>query len=220
MNAFRAAAMLADGDVIPPESDVALVLRHAEREDIPLDSFGENVKLTKWGVKSAERLGELLSGRPPGRMASSPILRCVDTAQAILQGASWPGNAVPDWRLGAPGPFVVKTELAGQLFMEIGIAELVRRQLSDANPPQGMRKTADGVKLLQDFLREGLGTGGRVSIYVTHDAILSVLVGYFFRLPVWEDGWPNYLEGMLFWRCSDTLHFAWNSHQASHRIGG
>ena len=220
MKAERAAALLSDGGLVPPESDAALVLRHAHREDIPPDSFGSEVQLTEQGVGSAEQLGKLLTARPPGSVASSPVRRCLETAQALSRGAGWSDGVITDWRLGGHGAFVAQPELFGPLFLEIGIAGVVRRQLLDAEPPPGMRGTAEGVQLLLDFISDGFGNGGRVNLYVTHDAILAALVGWLFRLPVYKEGWPDFLDGMLLWRDAGRLHSVWRGlHQTMHPPG-
>ncbi len=207
---------------IPAEADAALVLRHAEREDIPPGTFGVDVPLTAYGVASAERLGAALSHiRHCTRVITSPVPRCKSTAQAILRGGALPEEIVPDWRLGDPGPFVVDSEVSGALFLEIGILEIVRRQLTRANPPVGMRPTAEGIDLLLRLTTTDLQACGRLNIYVTHDAILAVLVAHLYRLPVDEIGWPDYLDGLLLWRCGERLHFIWKGlEQRSHPLGG
>lgn len=214
-----AAALLSECNLLPRERDVALILRHAQREDIPPGSFGADIPLTEQGAKSAERLGKLLSARSPGRVVSSPVSRCVETAQAISRGAGWPIGVTTNWRLGEHGPFVSDPEVSGQLFFEVGIAELVRRQLHDPQPPPGMRGIAEGARALLDFTSEGLGDCGRMSVYVTHDAILAALVGWLFRLPVYEEGWPDFLDGLLLWRNGGLVNCAWSRlHQATYPL--
>ena len=207
---------------IPAHADVSLILRHAEREDISPGTFGVNVPLTTSGVASAERLGATLSGmRPQAKAIASPVPRCESTARAILRGGDWPEEVVQDWRLGEPGPFVVDEEISGALFLQIGILEIVRRQLSHVEPPTGMRATSEGVDLLIGLTATDLRSCGRLSIYVTHDAILAALVAHLYRLPVDDIGWPGYLDGLLLWRCRDRLHFIWRGlEQSSHPLGG
>ena len=207
---------------IPAHADVSLILRHAEREDIPPGTFGVDVPLTTSGVASAERLGATLSGmRPQAKAIASPVPRCESTARAILRGGDWPEEVVQDWRLGEPGPFVVDEEISGVLFLQIGILEIVRRQLSHVEPPTGMRATSEGVDLLLGLTATDLRSCGRLSIYVTHDAILAALVAHLYRLPVDDIGWPGYLDGLLLWRCRDRLHFIWRGlEQSSHPLGG
>ncbi len=206
---------------MPADTDVALVLRHAEREEIPSGTFGVDVPLTAVGVESAERLGSALSEiRPPVGVTSSPVPRCVQTAAAILRGGGFEKEAAVDWRLGDPGPFVVDTETSGALFLETGILEITRRQLSDVEPPPGMRGTSEGVGLLLDLTAKELGNSGRLNVYVTHDAILAVLVAHLYRLSVDDIGWPEYLDGLLLWRSTGRLNFAWRGlQQAPYPLG-
>ena len=215
------ASILQRLSMIPGDADVSLVIRHAEREEIPPDSYGENVPLTYRGIASAERLGELLSLREPGKLRASPLPRCIHTAEAIRKGAGWDLEIYPDQLLGGPGPFVIDPVTSGPLFLDVGIMEVVRRQLNCAPPPAGMRPTPEGVRLLLDLVTENLGQDGLLNIYVTHDSILAVLVGTLLRLGVDESTWPPYLDGLLMWRSQGRLNFSWRGfHQGSHPVRG
>ena len=111
-------------------------------------------------------------------------------------------------------------EIAGRLFLEIGILELVQSKLTQQEALPGMRETSEGVQLLQGLVTIGLRTQGRLDIYVTHDAILAVLVASLFGLPLKELEWPNYLDGLVLWRLQGRLHFSWRGlQQASHPVG-
>ena len=207
---------------IPAQADVALTLRHAEREEIPPGTFGTDAALTSFGVASAERFGAILSGiRPLVSATASPVPRCESTAKAMLRGGGWPEEVALDWRLGDPGPFVVDEEVSGALFLEIGILEIVRQQLTRTDPPSGMRPTSEGVDLLLGLLANNLRSRGRLNFYVTHDSILAVLVASLYQLPVDEISWPGYLDGLILWRNGDRLHFIWRGlEQCSHPLGG
>ena len=206
---------------IPSQADVALVLRHAERHAIPSGTFGTDVTLTERGTNSAEHLGALLASRTLGRIASSPVLRCIQTARAILRGSARSAVLECDRTLGDHGPFVVDSEIAGRLFLEIGIYELVRRQLAESDPLPGMRSTCEGVQLLLGLVAHGLESQGRLDIHVTHDAILAVLVAWLSGLPVEEIEWPDYLDGLLLWRLEGRLCFSWRGiEEASYPSGG
>ena len=98
---------------IPAKADAAVILRHAERGDVFPGEFGVDVPLTDCGVVSAERLGAMLSAtRPDIRATASPVPRCASTAEAILRGGDRTEDVALDWRLGAPGPFVVDEEIS------------------------------------------------------------------------------------------------------------
>ena len=210
---------------VPQECSAALVLRHAERESFPGGSLGRDVRLTQRGERSAETLGGRLAQRPFGLVVSSPLPRCADTAAAIRRGARREGPVDFDWRLGEPGPFVVGAAAAEQLFLSLSVREVVRRQLVDEKPPHGMRPTTQGVALLLDLVVENLGCDGRLNIYVTHDSILAALVGRLLGLPVYESGWPDYLDGLYVWRGPTGLQFTWQATlmelgEAPYPIGG
>ena len=205
----------------PDGAAVALALRHAEREAIPPCGYGNDVPLTRHGITSSRRLGEPLSFRPVAVVRTSPLPRCVQTAENIIAGAGWDAVALPDQRLGAPGPFVVESELAGPLFLDIGPKGVVERQLADARPPDGIRSAAEGVRLLLDLLTPHPETQRRLGLFVTHDAVLAVLVGSLYGLHVGEFAWPDYLDALVLWRDSDRLRFRWRGlGEGSHPIGG
>ena len=222
MNLSKPAASIVERLALAPhQSDAAIILRHAEREKIPAGTFGAEVSLTAQGVSTAEKLGAVLVRRGPVSITSSPVLRCVQTAEAIRRGGGQTGATTLDWRLGDPGPFVVRAEESGKLFLQVGILEIVRRQLSAAGPLPGMRPTSAGIELLLGLTAHNLDQQGRLSIYVTHDAILAVLVAWLYRAPIEEITWPDYLDGLLLWRSGERLNLSWRGlPQASHPIGG
>ena len=207
---------------VPVGADVSLVIRHAEREDIPAGTFGHDVSLTGDGVAASERLGAALSERGAISVVSSPVPRCVQTAEAILRGAGSSTTATTDRRLGDPGPFVVEPNVSGPLFLELPISEIARRQLQDADPQPGMRPTAEGVEILLNLTTGNLGEGGRLDIFVTHDVILAVLVASIIGPPLEKVGWPGYLEGLFLWRSRTRLRASWRGfHQTSpYPLGG
>ena len=207
---------------VPAGCDVALIVRHAERGEIPSGEFGADVPLTAQGMADAQRLGAALrSVREQVSAVSSPVRRCVQTSEAILRGGGLPGVAALDRMLGDPGPFVVDPQVSGKLFLQTGIFEIVHRQLGDTEPPPGMRPTAEGIELLLCLTTDNLENQGRLNVYVTHDAVLSVLVATLFRSPLEETGWPQYLEGLLLWRTARLLHFSWRAFErASYPMRG
>ena len=194
---------------VPQGVDATLVVRHAEREDIPAGTFGHDVNLTAEGTQSAEQLGAALSENRALTVVSSPVPRCVQTAQAMLRGAGSLDEVGTDRRLGGPGALVVDAEIAGPLFLELPIPEIARRQLRGAVPLPGMRPTLEGVEILLDLVTFSLHEEGRLHVFVTHDIILSVFVASIFRSSSEEAGWPDFLEGLLLWRHAGRLQFSW-----------
>ena len=213
----RTLALLAD---VPRDADVALVLRHAEREPIASGTYGNDVPLTERGTHSAHRLGKALSSRSSSAIITSPLPRCVQTAQAIIKGAGWNAPAVADHRLGDPGPFVAAPELSGPVLLQIGPRAMAQRQLTETEPSPGMRAADQGVELLLNLIRPHLAERGLVSLFITHDLVLAVLVGKLYGLNVGEFKWPDYLDALMVWKTSGELRFRWRAlHEASHPVG-
>ena len=194
---------------VPEGVDVSLVIRHAEREEIPAGAFGHDVNLTAEGTRAAEELGAALSGDRALTLLSSPVPRCVQTARGILEGAGSSAEVITDRRLGDPGAFIVDPGIAGPLFLELPIPEIARRQLQYDMPLPGMRPVSEGAEILLDLVTSSLGENGQLHVFVTHDIILSVFVASIFRSSLEEIGWPGYLEGLLLWHVGRRLHFCW-----------
>ena len=201
--------------MVPAGVDASLVIRHAEREGIAAGTFGHDVNLTAKGSRAAGKLGAALSKKRALTVFSSPVPRCVHTARAMLRGAGSSAEVVTDLRLGGPGAFVVDTEVAGPLFLELPVPEIARRQLQDETPPPGMRPTSEGVEILLKLVTSPLGENDRLHVFVTHDIILAVLVASIFHLSLEETGWPGYLEGLLLWRCDERLKLSWRELRAA-----
>ena len=195
--------------MVPRGVDASLVIRHAEREEIPTGTFGHDVNLSAAGASAAEQLGAALSENRALTIVSSPVPRCVQTAEAMLRGAGSTAQVVTYRRLGGPGAFVVDAETAGPLFLELPIPEIARLQLQDEMPLPGMRPTKEGVEILLELTTSPLGENGRLHVFVTHDIILSVFVASIFRSSLKETGWPDFLGGLLLWRHAGRLQFSW-----------
>ena len=208
-----AASILERLAMVPEGSDAPLVIRHAEREEIPTGSFGHDVSLTVGGSRAAEKLGAALSERRALSVMSSPVPRCVQSAQGMLRGAGSSVEVVIDRSLGGPGAFVTDAEIAGPLFLELPIPEIARRQLHDEASLPGMRPTPEGVEILLEMATSPLGENGRLHVFLTHDIILSVLVASIFHSSLEETGWPGYLEGLLLWRPDGELHASWQGRE-------
>ena len=102
----------------PTSRPIALLIRHAEREEIPAGKFGRNCPITENGVLSSRELGErFLRGRLDS-IHVSPLPRCQQTAEAIIEGTDYqPGEGMVIEHsnlLGEPGPFVVARKYLSQ----------------------------------------------------------------------------------------------------------
>ena len=195
-------------ELVPDDRQVALLLRHSHRFPITVDTYGNIVNLTPEGVQRAEELGLILGKRQVGRLISSPLPRCMNTARALDRGAGWSVDIVPDWRLGSPGAFVIDPSQAGAMFLESDITEIVQRQLNGELLP-GMRLTSQGVSLVIELMVNSQDDDTTLDVLVTHDSLLAVVVGHLLNLSLDKANWPDFLEGCFIWQDGEKLGLAW-----------
>src|SRR6266567_4881735 len=98
-------------DLLPTDEGIAVLLRHSCRPPIPEGETGSEISLTDEGERMAEKLGALIGNRIH-QVYTSPLLRCRQTAQALVRGAGSRGLPIEDRRLGNPGPFVLDDRAA------------------------------------------------------------------------------------------------------------
>ena len=175
------------------DSPCVLLLRHSDRYSIARGDDGYETALTPEGERRAAALGAHL-GAPLDWATSSPLLRCVRTAE-LLGSTPTPSNL-----LGNPGPFVVHQDVGGRVWSREGNERVVRRQL------QGetwgcLRPMSDGGALLDGLLDSFLTTGSGRGVAVSHDAIVMPYIrhhsGHDFA-----DDWLAPLDGVVVTRSS------------------
>lgn len=185
----------------------SLLIRHATRPPIPAGSFGNDLSITEEGRREAVELGELLGGRIR-RLVASPVLRCVETAEAIRRGGEASGEAATDKTLGDPGVWIEDGDAVGDAFLRHGPRGVVARQLAgDAIP--GMTPMDIGTARFVDALVSAPGEPGEIDVFVSHDAVIAPLLAAVLGVQRLPEIWPAYLEGAFFNREGDGLAVLW-----------
>jgi broad specificity phosphatase PhoE len=192
----------------------SLLLRHADRPPIPPGEFGDDLEITDQGRRRARALGVLFGDRLI-RVVSSPVRRCVGTAEAILSGAGIQVAVERDCRLGDPGPWIVDARIAGEVFRARGTAGVVEGQLAGHCLP-GMRSLHAGTTMLLDLL-VGYGHGDGVSVMVTHDSVIAPFVGHLLPSVELRDVMPRFLEGPGVRMRATARTWAWRGRHRSLR---
>jgi len=147
------------------------LMRHAEREAIPDGEVGMDVGLTPAGRAGAVDLGASLGGRLR-RVVSSPVPRCVATAEHLVSGASVVLEVETSTVLGAPGAFVQDGEVAWAAWQELGNEGVIRHLASDEALRAGFRRRQEALGLLAGLVDDAMPEDG-VAVLVTHDAVLG-----------------------------------------------
>lgn len=208
---FELPSILLDSfSILPVGASIAGLIRHAERETIVVGEFGNEVALTKRGEITSQLLVGVLKDRLV-EIYSSPVKRCAQTAK-ILEMANELMKVNFSNLLGDPGIFVQNCAKAHTYFLQNQPLHIAQHLLSEeANPDGFCISTKETVNQLVAFLLSKATKKG-ISLFITHDSILSVVVGVFFGEIALEKLWPDYLEAIFFWQDQDNLHVIYREH--------
>lgn len=233
--------MLQAVDLLPEQdTSVMLFTRHSIRELVSGQGLaGYDLQLTSEGRELAFVWGEYLShnsGRLIENCMSSPIQRCVETAELMLAGVYPVQNEnspqieiMPQALLVEPGSFVVDIQTAAPYFRKQGAVSFINSFVQNALP--GMKPPINGVLDVLELLyhshlvQNGVQNNQRtLNLAVSHDTILAafiaVISGHF---QVEQKDWPEMMEGLFLWfddaECFETsrVHWIWRGqhHQLS-----
>lgn len=188
------------------------LLRHAERGPIPQGEAGDDVPLLPSGVRAARLLGAALGQRLLS-VRTSPVLRCVQTADALLDGAGQAARPVGDSRLGAPGVYVTDARLAWPHWGRLGNRGVMTALIRGERLPGLAEPAAAARRLLAHVLTTpDLGPG--VHAWVTHDSILAPTVAHLLGIRDIELVLPEFLEPLVIQPGSSTVLVTWRGARA------
>lgn len=185
----------------------SLLIRHATRPEIPCGSFGNNLSITDEGRRQAKVMGQVLGSRVR-RLVTSPVLRCVQTAEAICRGAGAPGPVTTNCVLGDPGIWIADGDAVGDVFLEHGPQGVVARQLG-GHAVRGMTPLEIGAKRFVDALVPTPREPGAIDVFVSHDAVIAPLFAVLLGVQSLPEIWPGYLEGAFVGLGDDGLNVIW-----------
>lgn len=204
---------------------VTLLTRHSIREIVAGQGLaGYDLQLTNQGKDLAQEWGSYLTlntDRHIQQCISSPIKRCVDTADLMIQGA---GDSVEIQKLSdiqiieqgllvEPGSFVMDIDQAGPYFRQQGALGFINSFVNHNLP--GMKHPTRGVMDILKLLYLHQPATDGLSLAVSHDtilsAILTVIAG---KTHVTQEDWPEMMEGVFLWFegndfYASTLHWIW-----------
>lgn len=181
---------------INTEGSYSILIRHGDRNKIPEGEFGNEVELNDIGFKRSLELGAKLSHLKIHTIYTSPIKRCVQTAESIREALNLDIEIIETSQLGDPGAFVHDAQKAGESYMELGFKKCYEKLLEDEFV-DGNRNTTEGAEILTNFIKEKSKNGG-VNIFVSHDMIVALYAYKTFRKKyTLGSNWIKYLDGLI-----------------------
>jgi len=172
-----------------------LLMRHAERPDIPANTVGNEVLLTDKGKADTRVFAGSIS-EPVVSIQSSPIGRCMQTAEIIADVVGFgQENVVTNRDLGDPGFIISDGAVAWTHWQEKGHETVNEYLLSGSEQWEGFKDLDHTVKHFDTSIRKQLSEQSNgVHIWITHDTILATYASRIMpgRLKIKQ--WPRYLD--------------------------
>ena len=179
-------------------SKVSLLIRHSDRHEITKDTpnWGNDITLTPQGEKRAFHLGKSLSGIGDLKVITSPVHRCIQTAEYILKGIDSLSSSIPtDKMLGDPGVYFDHSS-EHEAEMAVDFHGFIDRYLN-RGIANGMRPLAEASEDMTKFIETIMGHSD-VSVLVTHDLHVVCMMSFLGLKKSDKDDWCEFLEGICF----------------------
>ena len=182
-------------EVYANSKNISLILRHAERFEIKKSEFGNDVLLNETGIKSSYEFGENLSEFNISKIYTSPIQRCVQTAENIIKGYNKNVQIIETKILGDPGIHVSDEDLLGKYYFQYGFWKIFQNFKNN--------KKVDGLKFQEQlkttffsYISETTKNEG-LTLYITHDWLIAFFAYAANIYEYTEKNWIDYLRGLI-----------------------
>lgn len=190
---------------LPKDRPIVVLLRHSVRDALPSGSAEYALPITKDGIQLAQELGGLI-GKRLRSLHTSPLPRCVQTADALNVGANANLHIIHDRHLGDPGVFVIDEQQAQLNWDKLGHEGVMRHLVASDEALPGMAKPEAAAQFLVRHMLSVAGGAPGFHLFVTHDSLVTATAARLLGQQFGTDDWPWYLEGAFFWLERDYLY--------------
>ena len=169
-----------------------LIIRHGPRSGGKFPREGE--PLSTEGAESVRQLALKWENSPrPNHLISSPLERCLETAEILNTACGWNQRIVESRLLGGHGAFVVDSRALGSQLSKLSDSEGRNLFISHMRGENvaGMRNLAEGSRLILDELYPASKT--ELVVAISHETIIAALGAYLGDDPT---KWPEPMSGV------------------------
>lgn len=177
------------------DSKLALIIRHADREQIPAGSFGNEIVLNEKGINNSINFGRDLKQHKINRIYTSPVERCIQTAHYLKEGYKKELPSHTTKALGDPGLHIADDKLAGEFFLKHTFDEMYRRFMLGETIP-GVPSAQDFEQKMTAFIKENTVENG-LTIFITHDSLIAFYHYCLNKTVYTKENWVKYLSGII-----------------------
>ena len=176
------------------EHRLSLLIRHGDRDAIPEGSFGNEVLLNEKGKQNAKSFGESLSERKLNKIFTSPVGRCIQTAEFITKGYGNPVEIIETTALGAPGLHIADEKIAGEYYLKHGGLKMYDHFIQGVEIP-GVPKIEELRNSLTNFISENTNDNG-LTLFISHDMLIAFYHYSINKTIYTKENWVKYLSGL------------------------
>lgn len=202
---------------ISEDQSVAMLIRHSVRLDLPPGDAAYSLPITDKGSEIAEELGRHLGPRLR-RLYTSPLVRCVQTAEAMASGSELDRHIHHDRMLGDPGAFVLDGKRAWSNWQQRGHEGVMSHLVSADKPLPGMADPDSAARFLVHHMLAACDGVPGIHAFVTHDSLITAAAARLLGEPLGTDDWPWYLEAAFFWKKDGVFHTAYRDYHGERHV--
>lgn len=206
-------SMLRQLSHVPSDRAVVMLVRHSVRDHLPSGDVGYALPINEVGHRLAMEFGELLRGRLR-TLHASPLLRCIQTAEALGKGSCVDMAVVPDRHLGDPGVFVIDGQRAWENWVAMGHEGVMHHLVTKSTALPGMARPDEAARFLVRYMLTVAADQPGLHVFVTHDSLVIATTARLLGQPLGVDDWPWYLEGAFFWQDGDYVVATYRDREA------
>lgn len=172
-----------------------IILRHAERPEIDANGVGNDVLLTDRGKRDAYLFGKNI-GQPVIKICSSPIGRCMQTAEIVAEASDcFSKEIIQDRDLGDPGFIIEDGDEAWTHWQSKGQEAVNQHLLSGSEKWSGFFDLDEAsTKFSEKIFRYLVEQEKGIHIWVTHDTVLATFASRVLGSPLSIQQWPYFLD--------------------------
>ncbi len=179
----------------PENSKLAIIIRHADRDNIPEGSFGNEILLNETGIENTILFGKSIREFKICRVFTSPVQRCVQTAEYLEKGYGKKLTFHTTKALGDPGLHINDDKLAGEFLLTHSLDEMYRRFTVGEQIP-GVTSAKEFERDMTDFIKQNTTETG-LTIFVTHDSLIAFYDYCLNKVVYTKENWVKYLTGII-----------------------
>ncbi|BCO29852.1 hypothetical protein MIZ03_4776 [Rhodoferax lithotrophicus] len=193
---------------VPKTEPVAMLVRHSIRDGIPDGTTGIDVPLNELGIYWCHELRKAMHGRIKS-VHSSPVRRCMQTAEILTQSATNECLVSVDRHLGAPGVYVLDEQMSWGNWLKLGNDGVIQHLISGEGALPGMADPSEAAHRLIKHMLASIASQPGMHVFVSHDSIVAPTVARVIGQKMTQNQWPEFLDAALIWRNENFIMVAY-----------